>query len=115
MTLPGAKCRILGGYKDVLWLNRTKPSGPVWLVISGNKAKMASSWIPAYRKKSSGILHCPTGVADLQKHQTFCKNCSQALFQWTFGELLHKGTQPSAFEMSDQKYSFDFGISSSQK
>ncbi|MFM7930278.1 MAG: SNF2-related protein, partial [Pirellula sp.] len=103
MTLPDAKCQILGGYKDVLGLKRTKPSGPEWLIISGNKAKMASSWIPSFRKKSSGILHCPTcdcsierkvvhegaevmvpsGVADLQKHQTFCKNCSQALFQWT--------------------------------
>lgn len=103
MTLPGARCRILSGYKDVLGLKGTKPSGPEWLIISGNKAKMASSWIPSFRKKSSGILHCPScdspierkvvhdgadvmvpsGVADLQKHQTFCKNCSQALFQWT--------------------------------
>jgi len=100
MTLPGVKTRIITKYTDVLEIDGD-PTGPEWWIMSGNKAKMSTTWRAAFVKKRTGFIHCPncdlkqerkmrlegadvmvpTTHADLSKKQTTCE-CGEALYQW---------------------------------
>ena len=100
MTLPGIKTRIITKYSDVLEIDG-EPDGPEWWIMSGNKAKMSTTWRAAFVKKPTGFLHCPTchhklmkkikeegadvmvpcTEQDLGKKRTSCE-CGEALYQW---------------------------------
>jgi hypothetical protein len=106
MTIPDAKCKIIDHYSDVLRLVGTNPTGAEWFIMSGNKAKMSTSWKPSFVKSQRidiGILKCPrcsqpiekkvvqegsdvwvfAQEADLAKKQHKCRHCNEALYQWT--------------------------------
>ena len=101
-TIPGANVVVLEKYSDVLGLSKVKPTSPEWFIMSGNKAKLSTPWVPSFVKKKTGLLHCPEcdmvlkrkvvidggdvmmpcTPRDLSKNQKTCE-CGSALYQWT--------------------------------
>lgn len=100
ITLPGIKTRIVSKYSEVLEI-KGKPTSPEWWIMSGNKAKMSTTWRASFVKKRTGFIHCPNcdlvqmrkmreEGADilvpctpefLGKKRTTCE-CGAALYQW---------------------------------
>lgn len=66
-TLHGASVRRIAKWSDVLHLPRSKPTGPEWVVIGRNMAKLSSGWRAAYIQGPKGILRCPRCGSDLVK------------------------------------------------
>lgn len=103
ITIPEARCRIVEHFSEILEVVGTKPAWPSFWIMSGNKAKLATKWRPAFVKKRTGLLHCPNCDAeimrkmkengadvwvpaqpyDLEKKQSRCTSCKEALYQWT--------------------------------
>jgi len=107
ITLPKVDVYQIRGYRDVANLNPAyKSLSPEWYVVSQTRAKLGTSWKPAYRKDAHdkgvklGNLCCPdcheliwtknragieepTTVEELRKSKRFCESCGAALWQWT--------------------------------
>jgi SNF2 family DNA or RNA helicase len=98
-TLHGASVRRIAKWSDVLHLPRSKPTGPEWVVIGRNMAKLSSGWRAAFLKDRYGVLHCPRCYAmlvktcdkegentfwtadELGKSRRYCKDCGEPLYQ----------------------------------
>lgn len=88
LTLPVVKVVIVERYGEILKLRHKKPTCAEWYVVSSNKAKMATKWVPAFNVKltkpdveevdGEEIVEEPE---DVQSHVLTCPSCGCVLMR----------------------------------
>jgi len=70
-TIPGVDVVQLGGWKDVVKLERGPIGKPTWFIIARDRAKLGSKWRAAFvQRKGEKFLRCPKCGQILYKKRT---------------------------------------------